>query len=176
MKNKKSKTRMIIVLLFILVFAILTFINLRGTYLQYKELGENYVQVFFTNLSYKYVIFGVNFVILYLLIYFTNRGIKKGLKTFFEKENKEMPKLLNKSIAFVISVIVSTLVSNILMKKILLCSSNASFGVTDPIFGFDIAFYMFQKPLIETLLIYLIGIIIGLTIYMAIYYIIVFNK
>ena len=69
MKNKKSKTRMIIVLLFILVFAILTFINLRGTYLQYKELGENYVQVFFTNLSYKYVIFGVNFVILYLLIY-----------------------------------------------------------------------------------------------------------
>ena len=176
MKNKKSKTRMIIVLLFILVFAILTFINLRGTYLQYKELGENYVQVFFTNLSYKYVIFGVNFVILYLLIYFTNRGIKKGLKTFFEKENKEMPKLLNKSISFVISVIVSTLVSNILMKKILLCSSNASFGVTDPIFGFDIAFYMFQKPLIETLLIYLIGIIIGLTIYMAIYYIIVFNK
>ena len=176
MKKSKSKTRMIIVLLFILVFAILTFINLRGTYLQYKELGENYVQVFFTNLSYKYVIFVVNFVILYLLIYFTNRGIKKGLKTFFEKENKEMPKLLNKSIAFVISVIVSTLVSNILMKKILLCSSNASFGVTDPIFGFDIAFYMFQKPLVETLLIYLIGIIIGLTIYMAIYYIIVFNK
>ena len=176
MEKSKSKTRKIIVLLFILVFAILTFINLRGTYLQYKELGENYVQVFFTNLSYKYVIFGVNFVILYLLIYFTNRGIKKGLKTFFEKENKEMPKLLNKSISFVISVIVSTLVSNILMKKILLCSSNASFGVTDPIFGFDIAFYMFQKPLIETVLIYLIGIIIGLTIYMAIYYIIVFNK
>lgn len=176
MEKKKRKTRMIIVLLFILVFAIGTFINLRGTYLQYKELGENYVQAFFTNLSYKYIIFGVNFVILYILIYFTNRGIKKGLKEFFEKENKEMPKLLNKSISFVISVIVSTFMSNILMKKILLCSSNASFGVTDPIFGLDIAFYMFQKPLIETLLIYIIGIIVGLTIYMAIYYIIIFNK
>ena len=176
MEKKKSKTRMIIVMLFILVFAIITFINLRGTYLEYKELGENYVQAFFTNLSYKYIIFGVNFIILYILIHFTNRGIKKGLKTFFEKENKEMPKLLNKSIAFVVSVILSALMSNILMKKILLCSSNASFGVTDPIFGFDIAFYMFQKPLIETLLVYFIGVIIGLTIYMAVYYIIIFNK
>ena len=176
MEKSKNKTRMIIVLLFILVFAIGTFINLRGTYLQYKELGENNVQAFFTNLSYKYIIFGVNFVILYILMYFTNRGIKKGLKIFFEKENKEMPKLLNKSISFVVSVIISTLMSNILMKKILLCSSDASFGVTDPIFGFDIAFYMFQKPLIETLLMYFIGIIIGLTIYMVIYYIIIFNK
>lgn len=176
MEKNKSKKRMIIVLLFVIVFAIGTYISLRGTYLQYKELGENYVQAFFTNLSYKYIIFGINFIILYILIYFTNKGIKKGLKTFFEKENKEMPKLLNKSIAFVASIIVSTFMSNILMKKILLCSSNASFGVTDPIFGFDIAFYMFQKPLIETLLIYLIGIIIGLTIYMVIYYVIIFNK
>ena len=163
-------------LLFILIFTIVTYINLRGTYIEYKELGKNYVQAFFTNLSYKYIIFGINFVILYILIYFTNRGIKKGLKPFFDKENKEMPKLLNKSIAFVASVIVSVFMSNILMKKILLCSSNVSFGVTDPIFGFDIAFYMFQKPLIETLLIYIIGIIVGITIYMAIYYIIIFNK
>ena len=176
MENKKSRTRMIIVLLFILVFAIGTFINLRGTYLQYKELGENYVQAFLTNLNYKYIVFGINFILLYILIYFTNRGIKKGLKSFFEKENKKMPKLLNKSIALVISVIVSTFMSNILMKKILLCSSNASFGESDPIFGLDIAFYMFQKPLIETLLVYFIGIIIGLTIYMTMYYIIIFNK
>lgn len=176
MKKKKSKTRMIIVALFLFIFIIASFINLRGTYLQYKELGENYVQAFFTNLNYKYIIFGINFVILYFLIYFTNRGIKKGLNIFFEKEKKEMPKLLNKSIAFVISVIVSTFISSILMKKILLCISNASFGITDPIFNFDIAFYIFQKPLIETLLVYFIGIVLGLTIYMAIYYVIVFNK
>ena len=176
MEKNKNKARMIIVLVFILAFTIITYINLRGTYLQYKELGENYVEAFFTNLSYKYIIFGINFIILYILMYFTNRGIKKGLKTFFEKENKEMPKLLNKSISFVVSIIVSTLMSNILMKKILLCSSNTSFGVADPVFGLDIAFYMFQKPLIETLLMYAIGIIVGLTIYMATYYIIIFNR
>ena len=141
MESKKSKKRMIAVLLFIILFAIISFISLRGNYLQYKELGENYVQTFITNLNYKYTIFVINFIVLYFLIYFTNKGIKKGLKPFFEKDKKEMPKLLNKSIAFIVSVIVSAFASNILMKKILLCLSNASFGIADPIFGFDISFY-----------------------------------
>ena len=176
MEKKKSKNRVVIVLLFIMIFVLISFISLRGNYLQYKELGDNYIQSFITNLNYKYLIFGINFIILYFLIYFTNRGIKKGLKVFFEKENKQMPKLLNKSIAFIVSVIISAFASNVLMEKILLFISNASFGISDPIFGLDISFYMFQKPLIETLLAYFIGIIIALTAYMAIYYIIIFNK
>ena len=169
-EKKKSKARIIAVLIFLLVFAIGTFINLRGEYLENKELGENYVQAFCTKQNYKYTILGTTFCILYILIYFTNRGIKKGLKTFFEKEKKEMPKLLNKSIAFVASVIIATVMSNVLMEKILPALSNVTFGVTDSVFGFDIAFYMFQKPLIETMLMYLIWLIAGLTIYMAIYY------
>lgn len=176
MENRKSKLRIIVVLLFILVFAILSYINLRGTYLQYKELGNNYIQAFITSLSYKYTIFSINFIVIYFLIYITNRGIKKGLKIFFEKENKDLPKLLNKSIAFIISIIISTVISETLMKKMILFSSNSTFGIADPVFGFDISFYMLQKPLIETLLVYFIGIVIGLTIYMAIYYIIIFNK
>lgn len=176
MKKKNNKLRIAIVILFIVLFTLVSFISLRGTYLQYTELGENYVQAFWTNLKYRCIIFGINFILLYFLIYLTNRGIKKGLKEFFEKEKKEFPKLINKSISFIISVILSAFISNILMKRILLCVSNASFGITDPIFNLDIAFYMFQKPLINTILIYFIGIIVGLTVYMAIYYIIVFNK
>lgn len=172
----KNKHRTIIVLLFIAVFILLTYVSLRGSYLQYQDLGENYTQVFFTNLKYKYIIFIANFLILYFLIYFTNRGIKKGLKIFFDAEKKPMPKLLNKSIAFVISVLVSTVIANIFMKKVILYAGNTSFGEVDPIFGFDISYFMFQKPLIQTLLLYFIGIVIGLTIYMAIYYIIIFNK
>ena len=95
MEKKKSKTRMIIVLLFIAIFAICSYVSLRGTYLQYKELGENYIQAFETNLKCKYIIFGINFVLLYIIMYFTNRGIKKGLKPFFEKEKKEMVEQIN---------------------------------------------------------------------------------
>ena len=175
-KVKKSKIRMFAVILFILIFSAVSYIQLRGSYLEYLELGQNYIDVFRTNLMYKYTIMAINFVVLFLIIYFTNRGIKKGLKPFFEKEKKEMPKLLNKSLALVISIIVSAIMSNIMMQKIMLVMANTSFGLTDPIFNLDIGYYIFQKPLIEMFVFYFLGIVIGLTIYMAIYYILVFNR
>lgn len=175
-QNKKMKTRVILVLLFIALFSVISYISLRGSYLEYKELGENYTEVFFTNLKYKYTIFGINFIALYFIIYMTTREIKKGLKSFFDKEKKEMPKVPNKSIAFIISAVVSALMSSVIMKQIILCSSNASFGIQDPIYNFDIAYYMFQKPIIQMFLLYFMAILVGLTVYMALYYIIVFNK
>jgi len=87
-----------------------------------------------------------------------------------------MPKVPNKSIAFIISAVVSALMSSVIMKQIILCSSNASFGIQDPIYNFDIAYYMFQKPIIQMFLLYFMAILVGLTVYMALYYIIVFNK
>lgn len=175
-QKKQNKTRMILVILFLIIFAIGNYVSLRGSYLEYQELGSNYINIYQTNLKYKYIIMGINFVFLYIVMYFTNIGIKKGLKEFFDQEKKEMPKLLNKSLALVISAIGSVVVSNLLLNKILLLSSNTSFGITDPIFNLDISYYMFIKPIIEFFVIYFIGLIVGLTIYMVLYYIIVFNS
>ena len=171
-KKKKNKTRMILVLLFLLLFAGISYIELRGSYLEYFELGQNYTNIFYTNLTYRYGIMAVNFVILY----FTNRGIKKGLKPFFEKEKKEIPKLPNKSLALVISALVSFVTSSALMQKIMLIANGTSFGIQDPIFGLDIAYYMFQKSVIETLALYFVILFVGLSIYMALYYVIAFNR
>ncbi len=173
--KKKSKTRMILVILFIIVFALFNYISLRGNFLEYKELGEEYINIFKTNLEYKYNIMGVSFILLYIIMYFTNRGIKKGLKDFFEQEKKEMPKLLNKSISLVVAAIGSVIVSNVLLNKIILFANNTSFEISDPIFNMDISYYMFIKPVIEIFILCLIILIVGLTIYMALYYIIVFN-
>ena len=175
-KKKHSKLRRVLVIAFLVLFALVMYIYLRGSYLEYQELGENYIPVFFTNLKYKSIIMGVNFVLLFIMLYFTNKGIKKGLKIFFDKEKKEMPKLPNKSISLILSVIVSVIVGMIFTDKILLALSNASFGIQDPIFNLDIAYYMMQKPLIEMVLIYIMALSAGISAYMAIYYIIVFNQ
>ena len=175
-KKKKNRTRMILVLLFLLLFAGVSYIELRGSYLEYLELGQNYTNIFYTNITYRYGIMAVNFVILYFILYFTNRGIKKGLKPFFEKEKKEIPKLPNKSLALVISALVSFVTSSALMQKIMLIANGTSFGIQDPIFGLDIAYYMFQKPVIETLALYFVILFVGLSIYIALYYVIAFNR
>lgn len=175
-KHKKDKTRMFLVLAFLVLFAGISYIVLRGSYLEYLELGQKYVSVFSTNLKYRYTIMAVNFVVLYLILYLTNRGIKKGLKPFFEKEKKTMPKLPNKSLSLVISAITSFVVSSILTQKLMLIMSGASFGTQDPLFGLDIAYYVFQKPVLEFFAFYFIVLFVGLSIYMALYYVIVFNR
>ena len=172
-KNKNLKTTLVIS--FVLIFALITFISLRGSYLEYKELGENYVKIFYTNLKYKYIIMAVNFVILFVLIYFTNRGVKKGIKPFLEQDKVKMPKLPNKSIALVIAAIVSVIFSNRILEKILLVIGNTTFATSDPIFNMDISYYLFVKPVIEFFIWYFIALIIGLTAYMAVYYVIIFN-
>lgn len=174
--KKSSKLRMILVIAFVFIFLVMTYIQTRGSYLEYLELGENYVQMFWTNMIYRYSIMAVNFVVLFFIIYMTNRGIKKGLKVFFDKEKKPMPKLINKSLALVIASIVSVIISGAMMQKIMLVKGNTSFGITDPIFNLDISYYIFQKPVLEMFAYYFLGIVIGITIYMATYYIIAFNR
>lgn len=177
-KNKlriSKKMRAIIVIAFIAIYALGTYVSLRGQYLEYVELGEQYVEKFFTDIKYKYSIMGITFVLLSIILYFTNKGIKKGLKPFFEQEKREVPKLPNKSITLIVAAIVSVIVSNDLVDKVLLFVSNASFGKTDIIFNLDISYYMFIKPLVEALLSDFVKMMIALSAYMAGYYIIIFN-
>ena len=174
-KKKLNKIKNILVIAFIAIYLICTYVTLRGKYLECLELGEQYVQNFWTNIKYKYSIMGISFAVISICMFITNIGIKKGLKQFFESENKTMPKFPNKSIIFVVAVIGSIIFSNNLVEKALLCASKVSFQKADMIFNLDISYYMFTKPLIETILKYVMKFVILLSIYITAFYIIVFN-
>ena len=172
----KKNIRKILVIVFMIILAISMYIATKGSYLEYKELGEKYLEIFKTNTMYKYGIMGVNFVITFIIMYFANRGIKKSLKAFFDEEKKEMPKLMNKSISLIIATISSVVVGVLFTPKLILCASNVSFEQTDLIFNLDISFYMFIEPLIKMSISYLIEIFIFLILYAIVYHIFVFNK
>ena len=174
-KKKLNKLKNILVIAFIAIYLICTYVTLRGQYLECLELGEQYIQNFWTNIKYKYSIMGISFIIISICMFLTNIGIKKGLKPFFESENKTMPKFPNKSIIFVVAVIGSIFFSNNLVEKVVLCASKVSFQKTDMIFNMDISYYMFIKPLIEEVIKYLMQFVILLSAYITAFYIIVFN-
>ena len=67
-----KKMRAIIVIAFIAIYVLGTYVSLRGQYLEYVELGEQYVQKFVTDIKYKYSIMGISFVLLSIIFYFTN--------------------------------------------------------------------------------------------------------
>lgn len=172
-KNKKIKV--ILVIAFIILFVLYSYISYRAGYLQTSEIGEEYLKVFEQNNIYKGKIFIFNFIVIFSILYICNRFIKKEIKVFFDDEKKQMPKLPNKSIAFVLSTIISSIVTTISLEKFILFTNTAWFGKSDPIFGLDVGFYLFQKPFIAAVLYYIVAIIVILTIYMAAYYIAVFN-
>ena len=170
------KKRSVMVLGFLLIFGLYTLLILRNEYLQFLEIGEKYANVFITDMKYKYLTMAVNFVVLFLSFYITTKLIKKGLKKFFEDEKKEMPKLPNKSISFIIGLIISIFSTNQIYDKVILLLNGAWFGINDPIFNRDIGFYMFIRPFIWTIVIYWLLLIVVLVIYTVAYYIVVFNK
>ena len=173
MKNKK---RIIFVLFSIVLSLIIAYIIFRGTYLETLEIGENYISIYWQNIKYMSITLLINFILTYLLFYITNKLIKRGLKEFFEAENKKIPRLINKSISFVIAIIASSITSNLILEKALLFINNSQFGKTDPIFNLDIGYFIFQKPFIEFILFYILIALAIVTVYAIIYCIICFNK
>ena len=173
--KKKSAKRRTIVVLFSIVFIIIAYIMYRGNYLEYLEIGKNYIGAFTDQIKYRSITIIVSFIWIFGLMYFTNKRIQKGLKPFFSEENKEMPKLLNKSISFITAAIGSVITSNIFLQKTILFFNSTSFGKTDFIFGHDIGYYLFIKPFLQAILIYILVTIVVSTLYAAVYYIVSLN-
>ena len=173
MKNKKRK---IFVISLLAIFSLFMYISLRGEYLHILGIGQKYVEIFKENLRQKSLVFICGFLIAYIATYITTMFIKKGLKKFFEEDKKEMPKLPNKSIALLFGIVGGVFLTSTITQKAILAFNNTWFAKTDPIFGLDIGYFVFQKPFIETVTLYLIGLVAILTLYIVTYYIIVFNR
>lgn len=174
-KQKRSKFRRNIVLAVLAVALLIVYIIERGEYLEIKEIGENYTSIFWQNLQYICVTGALNFLVSFGLIYKTTTRIKKGLKTFFDDEKKDMPKLPQKSIAFIGAILVTIFSSNFILQKALMCINNTQFVVPDPVFGYDIGYFVFIWPFIELIVMYALVAVVALTIYAALYYVLVFN-
>lgn len=174
--KKKIRKRVIFVVLFIIVFAIYSYINIRGEYLQILGIGEKYVEIFKHNLEQRIYVFAISFAIIYLLTYITTVFIKKGLKKFFIEENKEMPKLPNKSISLAFAVIAGLIFSSVITEKAILAFNKAYFVETEPVFNLDIGYYVFQKPFIEAILYSFIIVMAIMCIYITAYYLLCFHK
>jgi len=127
-KVKKIRGRTIFVLVVLAIFIISAVIICRADYLETLEIGEEYTEVFTQNMKYKRNIAVLNFIFVFCVACITNMLIKKGLRQFFEEEKREMPKLPNKSLAFVMALVTSLIVSSMFLQKTILFVNAGEFG------------------------------------------------
>ncbi len=174
-KKRNIAIRNIVVICIVLFVGIGLLIAFRAEYLNIKEIGEQYTDIFFKNVNNKLYLAGGIFVITYLVIYISNKLIKHGLKNFFDDEKKPMPKLPNKTLAIIGAIIAAIFGMVILNQKYTMFVNSAWFGKTDPIFNTDIAYYIFTLPFIQAVIFFAIAELIVIIIYTAFYYVIVMN-
>lgn len=174
-KETKNKIRRNLVLIVLAIALVIIYIIQRGEYLEIKEIGENYIPIFWQNFKNIVITFALNFLIVFGVMYITTSRVKEGLKSFFADEKKEMPKLPQKSIAFIVAILVAIFTSGFILEKALLCFNSTQFVIYEPVFGYDIGYFVFIWPFIELVVMYALVAGIASTVYAALYYLIVFN-
>lgn len=179
MGHKMKKVLLRVFIALVIIFVIISVLSSFLIDFQwFKEL--NYINVFFTSIKAKLILFIPLFALLFWLIYFYSLYLKKNfyaLSDYAYEKNKS--RRINKIIAFislVISFAVSLGFTDSFWYKILQFLNASNFNYKDPIFGLDAGFYVFKLPLIEALIGVLLSIIIILFIVTFIYYMIVRAK
>lgn len=174
-KKRSIAIRSIVVMVTIVLVAIGLAIAFRAEYLNIKEIGEQYTDIFFKNVDNKLYLAGGIFIVTYVMLYISNKLIKHGLKKFFEDEKKQMPKLPNKTLAIIGAIVAAIIGIVMLNHKYTMFANIAWFGKTDPVFNTDIGYYIFTLPFIQSLIFFVIGELVCLIVYTAFYYVIVMN-
>jgi len=176
-KEKKSSKGKIAILI-IAVVAIIGAIIGSSIYMeliQLKELNHqaDYTTVFTKNLLYKVIFFFASFIIISLFVYITNISIIKNLKKYFEGNSLEPRRLINAPVALLVGIVGAFLTREFFYNKALLFLNNVMFNRTDPQFGQDIGYYMFQRPFYMSLLDFISNLWLFIAVYAAAYYIFV---
>lgn len=82
-KKDNGKLKRNLVLVVLAITLLITYIIQRGEYLEIKEIGENYISIFWQNFKYTTITAIINFIFIFGLMYTTTKRIKLRFKNIF---------------------------------------------------------------------------------------------
>jgi uncharacterized membrane protein (UPF0182 family) len=170
MKAKKKKNWLYYILgLGILFLAISSGTVIYLEVLELREIGD-FQSVYWTNFFYKILFSAAGFFITFISIFFTNLLIKRNFKRYFLGFEGKLNKVTNVPIAFIIAFISSISTKEIFYEKGLMFLNRTDFGVKDPIFGFDIGYFMFSRPFLISVVDFFSSLAVFVIFYTIVYY------
>ncbi|MBE7024048.1 MAG: UPF0182 family protein [Ruminococcaceae bacterium] len=117
-------------------------------YIKVKEVGDQYVSVFFKNLFTAVTVRGISFLVALVSVLVSILFLRRNLS----KLNIERGLFDSLGTSLVLSIVAAVFLSGFLdngiSDKFLVFSKPQWFGTTDPVFGRDIGYYVFQRPFV----------------------------
>ncbi len=119
-------------------------------YIEIREIGEKYTSIFIKNLMTQIAVQSISFGGLFLAVFISVLFVRRNLSVL--KVQRAMFEGLGVSaiICIAVAIILSGIVGESLWEKLLVFSNSQWFGKSDPVFGKDIGYYIFQRPFLET--------------------------
>ena len=173
-KIEKFKLPTRILMISIVMLVILASVYILSAINSYITLGElnsgRFLEVLSNKQFVKLSIFGISFIISFIFIYINNLVLIKIVKSIGKKENKEIKKLLNKSLALLFSLIAAVSAVELLSDNAVEYLNKTNFLIKDPIFNKDISYYIMERPFISVSMKYIGGYLIATILYLIGYY------
>lgn len=178
MDNLKNMTKRIIIvaLIAIAVFSVAGLYSLYTDYLEIKEIGEQYVSVFLKDMFVKVASFGISFLVVFIFVcvnILIFRKVMLGIDVSFEGMKKLSPFLL---LSLVIAFLGSGYIKEEVYSQYLMYANSVSTGISDPVFGKDISYYVFQRPFLKSVADIIVAVEACLTFLLAAAYLILYSK
>ncbi|WAM34360.1 UPF0182 family membrane protein [Caldicellulosiruptor morganii] len=179
---KKEKTRrlfkkigFIVSILVILAIAFSIAFDLFLELIQIREIGKNFVSVFWKNLYVKLSVQIISFVFLFVVFFINNAVIKKNIERIVGKISFLKNNILNLIVSAFLALLTSKYLENNLYIKFLTLTHSKPFNIKDPIFNRDIAYYVFERPFFLSIVNFLFFLMIFVCIYTAAIYIVLYS-
>ena len=176
MRTFNPKTLITVAIVAVLVLIITIGTGIYFDYNAYKEIGENFLEVFFTNLKVKITFQTLSFLIVFVISYVSIFFLKKNLlkiDSTFDFLSKKYTVIV---IALIFSSVVSSIIQITMHEKYLLFASPTFTGTSDPVFNKDIGYFLFLRPFYEALFDTLSGIFAILFIGILILYVFLYAR
>ncbi len=174
---KKVLPRLIVgIFAVILVVAAIVGYRFYMEYVQVKEIGENFVSVFSQNLITKMSVQVISFFVVFLLIFSTFLKIRSTMlkvDVSFEFLKKKFPLCI---LSIVFAFFASNFIKDAVYTRFLMFSNASEWGMSDPVFGQDLSYYVLIRPFVMSLFDSLIGVVIFISILTAIVYFLLYSK
>lgn len=173
MKKSRKSPAIILLVLVILIGLFFSLIGFITDFLWFKEL--NYVSVFFTKLFTQLKIGIPSFIVITILAFLYLKVLKRGYYKKVESNDAVNEKGLNRialGLSAVFGVMIASTITTNLWFEILQFLNSTTFGVSDPLFGNDVSFYIFKLQFISGLNSMGMGLIIAFAILTLIFYLV----
>lgn len=175
LNGKMSRIVITGILCVAVIFAIVFSLHLYVRITEVKELGEKFLTVFWTNLTVRTVAQTVSFVISFLLFFVSTCVVLRSMKKTNSPALQIIQNIFGRiAVCVVLSVVASTFISSAVYERYLMFANSTSFDLVDPLFGYDISYFVFTRPFLDALVNSLSSVWLVVTIYCFVSYIIIY--